>query len=62
MLALLPYVEKAILVASLTSSGYGRRLSAQESSFFWIIMGLGIASYLLIITGLTTEHLTTFSQ
>lgn len=52
MLALLPYIEKAILLANLTSSGYGSRQSCRETTFFWIITGLFVVSYLLIVTGL----------
>jgi hypothetical protein len=52
MLALLPYIEKAMLVASLTSSGYGSRKSSQNDFFVWIAIGLSVVSYLLIIAGL----------
>ena len=52
MLALLPYIEKAMLVANLASSGHGARNSAQEQIFFWAVSGLSIISYLLIVAGL----------
>jgi uncharacterized membrane protein YhaH (DUF805 family) len=52
MLALLPYIEKAMLVANLTSSGYSSRKSSHENCLFWIVIGLSVISYLLIVTGL----------
>lgn len=52
MLALLPYIEKAMLVANLTSSGYGNRKSSHENCLFWIVIGLSVISYLLIVAGL----------
>lgn len=52
MLALLPYIEKAMLVASLTSSGYGSRKSSQENLYVWIAIGLSLVSYILIVAGL----------
>lgn len=52
MLALLPYIEKAMLVANLTSSGYGSRKSSHEDPLFWIVIGLSVISYLLIVAGL----------
>ncbi len=52
MLGLLPYIEKAMLVANLTSSGYGSRKSSQETCFFWVTIGLSVVSYLLIVAGL----------
>ncbi len=51
MLALLPYIEKAMLVANLTSSGYGRRKSFQENCVFWVVIALSIVAYILIIAG-----------
>lgn len=52
MLALLPYIEKAMLVANLTSSGYGSRKSSHETYLFWITLSLSVISYLLIVAGL----------
>lgn len=52
MLALLPYIEKAMVLANLTSSGYGSRKSAVESCFVWIAIGLFAVSYVFIIGGL----------
>lgn len=52
MLALLPYIEKAMLIANLTSSGYGSRKSCRETTFFWMTIGLSVIAYLLIIAGL----------
>lgn len=52
MLGLLSYIEKAMLVANLTSSGYGSRKPSHDNVYSWIAIILSLISYVLIVAGL----------
>ena len=52
MLALLPYIQQAMLLANMAPSGYGGQKSQEDKCLLWMTVGCLLLSYLLIMTGL----------